>query len=175
MDHEAIIPLAERGITIRPMRAADAAQVLAIYQAGLDTGNASFETTTPAWEHFDQGKHPRLRYVATDSETGRVAGWVAASPVSSRPVYAGVVEHSVYVDPACQGRGIGHDLLTTLVNAGEAAGIWTIQTGVFPENEPSLRLHQACGFRIVGTRQRIGLHHGRWRDVLFLERRSPKI
>ncbi|WP_248963149.1 GNAT family N-acetyltransferase [Sphaerisporangium perillae] len=178
--HSAIIragkPASSPGITIRPMRDADALQVLAIYQAGLDTGNASFETTTPAWEDFDQGKLYRLRYVAvdTDTDTDRVVGWIAASPVSSRCVYAGVVEHSVYVDPACQGRGIGRDLLNAFVSASEAAGIWTIQTGVFPENGPSLMLHQACGFRMVGTRERIGRHHGTWRDVLFLERRSTR-
>ncbi|WP_405144374.1 GNAT family N-acetyltransferase [Sphaerisporangium sp. NBC_01403] len=177
--HSAIVqatkPASSPGITIRPMRATDATQVLAIYQAGLDTGNASFETTAPTWENFDQGKLQRLRYVAVDFDTGHVVGWVAASPVSSRPVYAGVVEHSVYVDPACQGRGIGRDLLNTLVSASEAAGIWTIQTGIFPENGPSLLLHQACGFRVVGTRQHIGQHHGRWRDVLFMERRSARV
>ncbi|MET8155501.1 N-acetyltransferase family protein [Sphaerisporangium sp. NPDC005289] len=159
------------GITIRPMREADAARVLAIYQAGLDTGNASFETTAPTWNHFDQGKLRRLRYVAVDPDTDHVVGWIAASRVSNRSVYAGVVEHSIYVDPSCRGRGIGRDLLNAFIDASETAGVWTIQTGIFPENGPSLLLHQACGFRVVGTRERIGRHHGVWRDVLFLERR----
>jgi L-amino acid N-acyltransferase YncA/2-polyprenyl-3-methyl-5-hydroxy-6-metoxy-1,4-benzoquinol methylase len=171
---QAIKPASSPGITLRPMRETDAAEVLAIYQAGLDTGDASFETTAPDWDRFDRDKLRRLRYVAVDVDSGRVVGWIAASPVSSRPVYAGVVEHSVYVDPASQGRGIGRDLLNALVNASGAAGVWTIQTGIFPENGPSLLLHQACGFRVVGTRERIGQHHGRWRDVLFLERRSAE-
>ena len=104
--------------------------------------------------------------------TGRVLGWVAASAVSDRCVYAGVVEHSVYVDPEYRGGGIGAALLAALTGSAEAAGIWTIQSGVFPENTASLRLHQKAGFRVVGTRERIGCHHGRWRDVVFLERRS---
>jgi L-amino acid N-acyltransferase YncA len=103
---------------------------------------------------------------------GGVVGWVAASAVSPRPVYRGVVEHSVYVRPDAQGRGIGAALLNALIGSAEAAGIWTIQTGIFPENTTSLRLHQRAGFRVVGTRQRVGCHHGRWRDVTLLERRS---
>jgi phosphinothricin acetyltransferase len=104
--------------------------------------------------------------------SGEVLGWIAASTVSPRPVYRGVVEHSVYVHPDAQGRGIGATLLNTLTGSAEAAGIWTIQTGIFPENTASLRLHQRAGFRVVGTRQGIGCHHGRWRDVTLLERRS---
>jgi L-amino acid N-acyltransferase YncA len=104
---------------------------------------------------------------------GQVAGWVAASAISSRPVYAGVVEHSVYVHPEARGKGIGRGLLAALITSTEAAGIWTIQSGIFPENTASVALHQAAGFRVVGTRERIGQHHGRWRDVIFIERRSP--
>jgi L-amino acid N-acyltransferase YncA len=107
-----------------------------------------------------------------------VLGWVAVSPVSSRPVYAGVVEHSVYVDPAAQGRGIGRLLLAALVASTDAAGIWTIQSAIFPENAASLALHRTAGFRVVGVRERIGRHAsqgGRWRDVVFLERRSPYV
>jgi L-amino acid N-acyltransferase YncA/SAM-dependent methyltransferase len=171
---QATRPAAPPGILIRPMRALDAAQVLAIYQAGLDTGDASFETTAPAWGVFDQGKLPLHRHVAV-AVTGEVLGWIAASTVSPRPVYRGVIEHSVYVHPDARGRGIGAALLEALVCSAEIVGIWTIQTGIFPENTPSLRLHKRAGFRIVGTRQRIGSHHGHWRDVILLERRSALV
>jgi L-amino acid N-acyltransferase YncA/ubiquinone/menaquinone biosynthesis C-methylase UbiE len=170
---QAVRPAAPDEVLIRPMRAADATGVLAVYQAGLDTGRASFETTAPAWEEFDAGKLPRHRYVAADTATGRVLGWAAASQVSGRCVYAGVIEHSVYVDPARHGQGIGGALLQALVESAEDAGIWTVQSGVFPENTASLRLHERTGFRVVGTRERLGRHHGTWRDVLLLERRSP--
>ena len=150
-----------------------AAAVLAIYQAGIDEGNATFETRAPAWEQFSQARLPEHRYVALAG--GDVAGWVAASAVSGRCVYAGVVEHSVYVDPAARGQGIGRQLLATLISSTEAAGIWTIQSGIFPENTASTALHQAAGFRIVGIRERIGRQHGRWRDVLLIERRSRAI
>jgi len=169
---QATRPAAPPGVLIRPMRDADAGQVLAIYQAGLDTGQASFETAAPAWEAFDAGKLPLHRYVAADAATGRVLGWVAACAVSSRCVYAGVIEHSVYVDPARHGGGIGAALLAALTGSAEAAGVWTIQSGVFPENTASLRLHERAGFRLVGTRERIGCHHGRWRDTVLIERRS---
>ncbi len=159
-------------VLIRPMRSADAAGVLAVYQAGLDTRQASFETTAPAWEAFDAGKLPLHRHVAADAATGQLLGWTAASPVSSRCVYAGVIEHSVYVDPGRHGRGIGTALLAALIASAEDAGVWTIQSGVFPENAASLRLHERAGFRVVGTRQRIGRHYGVWRDVLLIERRS---
>jgi len=164
-------------VTIRAMTAGDATAVLAIYQAGMDGGNASFEDTAPSWETFDAGKLPGHRLVAVD-ETGTVLGWVAISAVSSRAVYAGVVEHSVYVDPATRGQGVARALLEALIASTEAAGIWTIQSGVFPENTASLALHHACGFRTVGVRERVGRHTAqanRWRDVVFLERRSPVI
>lgn len=177
--HAALIragkPDAPPGIVIRPMRTADADQVLAIYQAGLDGGNASFETTAPSWEAFDAGKLPLHRYVAVEATTGQVVGWVAVSPVSGRCVYAGVVEDSVYVHPDHAGRGIGLALLNALIQSTEAAGVWTIEAGVFPENTASLRLHEKAGFRIVGTRHRLGRHHGRWRDVVLIERRSPVV
>ena len=160
------------GVLIRPMLAADAAEVLAIYQAGLDTGQASFETTAPDWEAFDTAKLPLHRHVAAEAATGQVLGWVAASAVSSRCVYAGVIEHSVYVDPARKRSGIGAALLDALIGSAEAAGVWMIQSGVFPENAASLRLHERAGFRVVGTRERIGCHHGRWRDTVLIERRS---
>jgi L-amino acid N-acyltransferase YncA/ubiquinone/menaquinone biosynthesis C-methylase UbiE len=169
---QATRPAAPSGVLIRPMRAPDARAVLTIYQAGLDTGQASFETTAPDWEAFDAAKLPLHRHVAADAATGQVLGWVAASAVSSRCVYAGVIEHSVYVDPARHGGGIGAALLAALTGSAEAAGIWTIQSGVFPENTASLRLHERAGFRVVGTRERIGCHHGRWRDTVLIERRS---
>jgi L-amino acid N-acyltransferase YncA len=159
-------------VPIRPMQATDADQVLAVYQAGLDTGQASFETTAPDWEAFDAARLPLHRHVAVDAATGQVLGWAAASAVSSRCVYAGVIEHSVYVDPARHRSGIGAALLAALIDSAEAAGIWTIQSGVFPENTASMRLHERAGFRVVGTRERIGCHHGRWRDTVLIERRS---
>ncbi|WP_243715009.1 GNAT family N-acetyltransferase [Actinomadura bangladeshensis] len=153
------------------MRAEDGEQVLAIYQAGLDTGDASFETDAPSWEVFDAAKLPGHRFVATGGG-GEVLGWIAASAVSERCCYAGVVEHSVYVSAEARGRGVGAALLRAFITSTEAGGIWTIQTGIFPENTASLRLHHAAGFRTVGTRVRLGRHHGRWRDVVMLERRS---
>jgi L-amino acid N-acyltransferase YncA/DNA-binding transcriptional ArsR family regulator len=160
---------------IRPMRASDAGPVLAVYQAGLDAGDASFETEAPTWEAFDAAKLPAHRQVAADADTGEVLGWVAASAVSGRCVYAGVVEHSVYVAPTARRRGVGAALLQALIDSTEAAGIWTIQSGIFPENTASIRLHQREGFRVVGTRERIGRQRGHWRDVVLVERRSPII
>jgi len=168
---QAVRPAAPAGVLIRPMRPVDAAGVLAVYQAGLDTGNASFETAAPAWEEFDRGRLSLHRHVAADRD-GNVLGWTAASAVSDRCACAGVVEHSVYVAPGARGRGIGGALLVALARSTEAAGIWTIQTGIFPENTASIRLHAQAGFREVGTRRRVGRHHGRWRDVLMMERRS---
>ncbi|MFI7658526.1 GNAT family N-acetyltransferase [Micromonospora parva] len=161
-------------ITVRALRDEDAERVLAIYQAGLDAGNASFEITAPTWSAFDTAKLPDHRFVAVDADD-RVLGWIAVAPTSARDVYAGVVEHSVYVDPAAQGRGIARLLLDRLIISTEAAGIWTIQSGVFPENAASLALHERAGFRVIGVRERIGRHHGRWRDVVLLERRSPVV
>ena len=167
------------GVTVRPMTGADAAQVLAIYQAGLDGGEASFETRAPAWEAFDATRLPGHRHVAVDDASGEVLGWAAACAVSDRCVYQGVVEHSVYVAPAARGRGVGAALLGALISSTEAAGIWTIESGIFPENTASLALHRAAGFRVVGVRQRIGCHLGRpghpggwWRDTVLIERRS---
>ncbi|MFC5805148.1 GNAT family N-acetyltransferase [Streptomyces formicae] len=159
---------------IVPLTAEHADAVLAIYQAGIDEGDATFETAAPAWDAFDAARLPRHRFVALDSD-GSVLGWVAASKVSDRCAYAGVVEHSVYVHPRARGRGIASALLEALVASTEAEGVWTIQSGIFPENTASLAVHRRAGFRIIGTRERIGRHHGVWRDVLLLERRSPKV
>ncbi|MFB7172287.1 GNAT family N-acetyltransferase [Streptomyces sp. NPDC056254] len=161
-------------ITIAPLAEAHAEEVLSIYQAGIDEGNATFETTAPTWQVFEAGKLPEHRFAAV-GEDGKVLGWVAASAVSDRCAYAGVVEHSVYVHPAARGQGVAMQLLTALIGSTEAAGIWTIQSGIFPENRASLVLHQRAGFRVIGTRERIGRHHGVWRDVVLLERRSPRI
>ena len=158
---------------IVPMTIEHAEAVLAIYQAGIDEGDATFETTAPDWTTFDRSRLPDHRFVAVDDDT--VLGWVAAVPVSDRCVYAGVVEHSVYVHPAARGKGVGRALLDALAGSTEAAGVWTIQSGLFPENAASLALHRAAGYREVGRRERIGKHHGTWRDVILIERRSPTI
>jgi L-amino acid N-acyltransferase YncA len=163
-----------RFVQVKPMTAEHSAAVLAIYQAGIDEGDATFETRAPTWDRFQAGKVPGHSYVAVD-RAGTVLGWVAASAVSDRCAYAGVVEHSVYVRPDARGRRIGGRLLDALIASTEAAGVWTIQSGIFPENSASLALHLNAGFRIVGTRERIGQHHGRWRDVVLIERRSPAI
>jgi L-amino acid N-acyltransferase YncA len=163
-------------VIVRAMTAADGEAVLRIYQAGLDTGLASFEAVAPVWQAFDAGRLPRHRFVAVDGD--EVVGWVAVSSVATRPVYAGVVEHSVYVSPQARGRGVGLRLLQALISSTEAAGIWTIQSGVFPENTASLRLHERAGFRVIGVRHHPGRHQrpgGEWRDVVLIERRSPTV
>jgi phosphinothricin acetyltransferase len=156
--------------TIRAMTAADWPAVAAIYAAGIATGDATFETEVPRWERWDAGHLAEHRLVAVDG--GDVLGWAAVGPVSERCVYAGVVEDSIYLAEHARGRGVGRALLTALVESTERAGIWTVQTGIFPENAASLALHRAVGFRDVGVRERLGQLHGRWRDVLLLERRS---
>ncbi|WP_053703240.1 GNAT family N-acetyltransferase [Streptomyces sp. WM6368] len=161
-------------ITITPLTDGHADEVLAIYQAGIDEGNATFETTAPTWAEFDAARLPEHRFAALDTD-GKVLGWVAATRVSDRCAYAGVVEHSVYVHPVARGRGVAGQLLAALVESTEAAGIWTIQSGIFPENAASLAVHARAGFRVIGTRERIGRHHGAWRDVVLLERRSPGV
>jgi L-amino acid N-acyltransferase YncA len=158
-------------VRVRVMDPADFSAVRSIYQAGLNAGLASFETAAPDWDAFDAGKLPDHRLVA--ELNGMIVGWAAVSAVSSRPVYAGVVEHSVYVAPEARGRGVGSALLAALAASTEAAGIWTIQSGIFPDNVPSLRLHERAGFRVVGTRKRVGRHpFDGWRDVVMVERRS---
>lgn len=144
--------------------------VARIYAEGIATGDATFETEVPVWEAWDAAHLPGLRLVAL----GRAepSGWAALSPVSGRCVYAGVAESSVYVAERARGQGVGKALMQELIRRAEAAGIWTIQTGIFPENLASLAVHERVGFRVVGTRERLGRHHGVWRDVLLLERRS---
>jgi L-amino acid N-acyltransferase YncA len=160
-------------VVIRGMGPDDWPHVAAIYAAGIATRNATFETAVPEWAEWDAAHLPEHRFVA--SEGGQPIGWVALTGYSDRCCYEGVADLSVYVAPAAQGRGVGRALLEHLVASAEDAGIWTLQAGIFPENEASLALHRRCGFRLVGTRERIGQLDGVWRDVLLLERRSGHV
>lgn len=163
-------------IAIRPLSAEDWPDVERIFAEGIAAGNATFESQTPTWEQFDSGKVQRPRLVADVG--GELVGWAAASPVSTRAVYRGVIEHSVYVATAAQGRGVGRALLDAFVAAAEDAGFWTIQASVFPENTASLALHERAGFRVVGRRSAIarstvGPHTGQWRDTILIEHTVP--
>jgi phosphinothricin acetyltransferase len=158
--------------TLRELRPDDWPAVRAIYETGIRDGDATFETETPSWKVWDAA-HPELRLVA--ERDGTVVGWAALSPASPRRCYRGVGEVSVYVAKGARGAGLGRSLLERLVERSEQAGYWTLTAGVFPENEPSLRLHEACGFRTVGIRERLGESGGVWRDVVLLERRSALI
>jgi L-amino acid N-acyltransferase YncA len=160
-------------VTIRGARPDDWPRIADIYAAGIATRNATFETEVPSFEEWDAAHLPEHRFVATDGE--RVIGWVALTGYSDRCCYSGVADLSVYVDPAVQGQGIGRALLEHLIADTEGSGIWTLQAGVFPENAASLALHRHCGFRVVGTRERIGELDGVWRDVVLLERRAPTL
>lgn len=158
---------------IRPMTANDWESVMYIYQEGIATGNATFETSAPngpAWNKAHMEKH---RFVA--EVDGKIAGWIALTPVSSRCVYAGVAEVSVYVGTAYQGRKVGSALLEKLISDTEAENIWTLQAGIFPENAASVALHEKHGFRQIGYREKVGKMNGMWRDVLLLERRSKVV
>lgn len=155
------------------MLAAHWPTVKTIYEAGLATGNASFQTAAPSWEEWDQAHLPHSRLVALEGDT--VAGWAALTAVSGRCVYAGVAEVSVYVAPVYQGEGIGKALLSALITESEAHGIWTLQAGIFPENIASIRLHEHAGFRTIGVREKIGKMGDRWRDTVLLEKRSKTV
>jgi phosphinothricin acetyltransferase len=144
--------------------------VRSIYLQGIATGNATFQQAAPAWEEWNESHLEICRTVAKENEV--VVGWTALSPISKRPVYAGVAEVSTYVAETARGRGIGRQLLKKTISDSEANGIWTLQAGIFPENQASMRLHLGMGFRVVGTRVRLGKMCGRWRDVTLLERRS---
>ncbi len=164
-------------VTVRPMQDSDWPEVQRIYVEGIATGQATFEVEAPDWRHFDQSRLVAHRLVA-EAPTGGILGWATVSAVSARPVYSGVVEHSIYVSAAARGRRIGTLLLQALVASTEEDGIWTIQASIFPENEPSLKLHLAHGFRVVGRREKIarmahGPAAGQWRDTVVIERRTP--
>ena len=160
-------------VGIRHLRPADWPEVARIFGEGIATGNATFETEVPSREAWDAGHLSEHRLVA--ERDGRVIGWIALAPVSSRECYAGIAEVSAYVAADARGEGVGGELLAAVVESSERAGIWTLETGVFPENETSLRLLRRFGFRAVGTRERIGRLHGVWRDVVLLERRSEVV
>jgi L-amino acid N-acyltransferase YncA len=157
---------------IGDMRPEDWADVRAIYLEGIASGNSTFETEAPSWEKWDAGHLASPRLVMRDDDRQRVLGWAALSPVSGRCVYAGVAEVSVYVAAAARGQGIGRRLLGELCSRADAAGLWTLQAGIFAENDASMQLHVSCGFRTVGRREKIGKLAGAWRDVMLLERRS---
>ena len=157
-------------LDLRPLTEVDWTAVADIYWDGMRDGLATFETEVPSWEAWDAAHLPEHRLVA--ELLGEVVGWAALSAASSRRCYAGVAENSVYVARAARGRGVGRALLERLVRDADAAGIWTIQTSIFPENRASLALHERCGFRVVGTRERIARRDGVWRDTVLLERRS---
>jgi L-amino acid N-acyltransferase YncA len=160
-------------VEIRDLRPGDWPEVARIYAEGIATRNATFETEVPSWDAWDSAHLREHRFVA--EANGEVVGWIALAPVSSRCCYAGVAEVSAYVAKNVRGRGLGAVLLERIVESSEQAGIWTLETGVFPENEPSLALLKRFGFREVGIRERIGELDGVWRDVVFLERRSEVI
>jgi phosphinothricin acetyltransferase len=148
-------------------------EVKEIYEQGIATGNATFQQSAPAWEEWDKSHLEHSRLIAKQDET--IAGWAALTPVSGRCVYAGVAEVSIYVSEQARGKGLGKQLLQKLIEESEANNIWTLQAGVFPENTASIKMHEACGFRILGTRERIGKMNGTWRDTVLLERRSKTI
>ena len=152
------------------MQPADWPAVEEIYRQGIATGNATFETESPGWEKWNAGHHRHSRLVACEEE--RILGWAALSPVSSRRVYAGVAEVSIYLADSAKGKGVGRALLAALIECSEQNGIWTLQAGIFPGNVASVVLHKSCGFHEVGMRKRIAQLRGVWRDVLLLERRS---
>ena len=160
-------------IIIGAMRPEDWEAVREIYRAGLATGQASFETAVSTQAAWNKSKRPDCRLVARSD--AQVVGWAALSPISSRAVYAGVAEVSVYVAAEARGQGLGKRLLQALINASEQAGVWMLQASIFPENVASVELHKTCGFRTVGTRNKIAQHHGLWRDTVILERRSTII
>lgn len=164
-------------LRFRAMAEPDWPVVESIYRAGIATGHATFETAPPAtWAAFTASKRPELSLVAVNS-TGQVLGWAAASPVSARAAYAGVIEHSIYIHPDAAGHGVGRRLLAAFLDLTDQHGIWTVQSSIFPENTASLRLHERAGFRAVGRRERIarmtyGPHAGQWRDTILVERRT---
>ena len=157
-------------MVLESLTASDWDAVRAIYLEGIATGNATFQQSAPEWDQWDAGHLKKCRLVARAN--GAILGWAALSPVSGRCVYGGVAEVSVYVTEQARGRGVGAALVAALVRESEQAGIWTLQAGIFPENQASIKLHLNAGFRVVGTRERLGSMNGHWRDVVLMERRS---
>jgi L-amino acid N-acyltransferase YncA len=157
---------------MREMQQSDSKSVLEIYRMGLETRNATFETTVPSWQEWDTKHLPHTRFVF--EENGIVAGWAALSPFSTRNVYRGVAEVSIYVADGFRGKKLGSGLMEQVIISSELNDIWTLVSSVFPENEATLRLHKKFGFRIIGKRKRIAQLDGKWRDTILLERRSPK-
>lgn len=157
-------------MTITNLKESHWPQVKAIYESGIATGNATFQTEAPGWEEWDKGHIKTCRLVALESD--QVLGWAALSPVSGRCVYAGVAEVSVYIHPEARGKGVGKKLLGALIEESEQNNFWTLQAGIFPENISSISIHEKLGFRQVGRREKIGQMKGVWRDTLLLERRS---
>jgi L-amino acid N-acyltransferase YncA len=145
-------------------------EIRRIYEEGLATGNATFQTTAPEWEEWDKAHIKTGRLVAF--ENGIIVGWAALTPVSGRCVYGGVAEISVYVAQTERGKGVGKYLLKSLIENSEANKFWTLQAGIFPENIASIKIHEANGFRLIGKREKIGQMNGVWRDTVLLERRS---
>jgi L-amino acid N-acyltransferase YncA len=161
-------------VELRRLAPEDWPRVREIYREGIESGDATFERSVPGWAEWDAGRRPEPRIVAVRDDT--VVGFAVLSPVSRRPVYGGVCEVMIYVADGARGQGIGSVLMTELVRASEAAGVWTLQASIFPENVASARIHERAGFREVGRRERIGrFHDGRWRDTVLLERRSPVV
>ena len=161
------------GFTINEMKAEDWEDVKSIYLEGIATKNATFEQSASDWENWNRNHLEICRFVAR--EKNQIIGWAALSQISRRSVYSGVAEVSIYISNHTKGRGVGKKLLNRLVEASEKAEIWTLQGGIFPENEASIAIHKACGFRIVGVRERVGKMDGVWRDVVLMERRSKKV
>ena len=157
---------------ITAMKESDWPVVRAIYAEGIATGHTTFETAVPEWAKWDGAHRKDCRLIAREGD--RVLGWAALSPVSSRLVYAGVAEVSIYVAADARRRGVGKVLLKALIEQSESCGVWTLQAGIFPENVASISLHKSCGFREVGLRRRLGQLKGIWRDVVLLERRSSR-
>ena len=160
-------------LTFERLEPEDWQAVRTIYQEGIDSGQATFETEVPSLEEWNASKLSACRLIARVD--GSTAGWAALSPVSQRQVYAGIAEVSVYVSGAVRGRGVGRALLQEVVDSSERAGFWMLQAVMFPENEASVALHRACGFRLVGKREKVAQYHGIWRDTILMERRSRKV
>ena len=169
---EAVVVNNLSGMALFPITIDNYPEVARIYQEGMATGFATFETSAPTWEAWDASHHNFGRIVAREND--HVLGWAALSPTSKRYVYRGVAEVSIYVASTARGRGVGTTLLQTLIELSEENNIWTLQSGIFPQNKASITMHERCGFRMIGYRERIAMRDGDWHDNVLLERRSNK-